>query len=314
MDHHDLTDYGHLDHSGDNHLFHDLPGDVFHLIDDLANGHRWQDDFKHIVEDVVHPFDPSIEYVEQAGGAGFLAGHLPQFDYHVQHDGVIGHPNSEVAQWHLQNHNDTCAVASQEFILNELTGYHFSEETLRQEAYQHGWYTPGGGTPLEDVGKLLTLHGVPVAHHYGTTLDQLAMQLQEGHEVIVCLNGEDIWSPEQTDNSPLSNYVGMPGQQADHAVEVIGIDTSNSHGPMVILNDPGHPDGRGMEVSIPEFMQAWSTSDNYMVFTGGTADASSQYTASTSSVGGYFNADGTYHYDSDNTDRDPETGAVIRSW
>jgi hypothetical protein len=30
--------------------------------------------------------------------------------------------------------------------------------------------------------------------------------------------------------------------------------------------------------------------------------------------GGYYNADGTYHYTSDNTDRDPSTGAIIRRW
>jgi len=30
--------------------------------------------------------------------------------------------------------------------------------------------------------------------------------------------------------------------------------------------------------------------------------------------GGYYNSDGTYHYTSDNTDRDPETGAIVRRW
>lgn len=32
------------------------------------------------------------------------------------------------------------------------------------------------------------------------------------------------------------------------------------------------------------------------------------------SFGGYENADGTYHYESDNTDRDPQTGAIIRRY
>lgn len=31
-------------------------------------------------------------------------------------------------------------------------------------------------------------------------------------------------------------------------------------------------------------------------------------------LGGYYNGDGTYHYTSDNTDRDPETGAIVRRW
>lgn len=29
---------------------------------------------------------------------------------------------------------------------------------------------------------------------------------------------------------------------------------------------------------------------------------------------GYYNADGTYHWTSDNTDRDPLTGAIIRQY
>jgi hypothetical protein len=29
---------------------------------------------------------------------------------------------------------------------------------------------------------------------------------------------------------------------------------------------------------------------------------------------GYYNADGTYHYSSDNADRDPVTGAIVRRW
>jgi hypothetical protein len=146
-------------------------------------------------------------------------------------------------------------------------GLPVSEETLRQEAYQHGWYTPGGGTPIEHIGDLLELHGVPVERHEGATLTQLSEQLQQGHEVIVAVNAEDIWNQHPSDNSPLSSYPGIPGQQPDHAVEVIGIDNSNPHGPMVILNDPGHPEGKGLEVPVAQFMEAWSTSGNFLMST-----------------------------------------------
>ena len=37
------------------------------------------------------------------------------------------------------------------------------------------------------------------------------------------------------------------------------------------------------------------------------ADAEPQFS-------GYYNADGTYHWTSDNTDRDPETGAIVRRY
>jgi hypothetical protein len=42
--------------------------------------------------------------------------------------------------------------------------------------------------------------------------------------------------------------------------------------------------------------------------------ASPEPTADDLTYGGYWNADGTYHYTADNTDRDPETGAIVRSY
>ena len=85
---------------------------------------------------------------------------------------------------------------------------------------------------------------------------------------------------------------------------------------MVILNDPGDPNGRGIEVSADVFSQAWSASGNYIVSTTPlppTGDGT-QAQVSGSMLGGYYNADGTYHYESDNTDRDAQTGAIIRRW
>jgi hypothetical protein len=314
MEHLDWADHGHVGHGGaGDYDHHSLYEDFTRVLDDLAgfgrDSHNLPGDFMQLVEDVLHPFDHGPQH-HPPGAIGTPAEHLPQFDLSTPHADIIGHPGNDMPEWHLQHHDDTCAIVSQEFILNALTGQHISEETLRQEAYQHGWYTPGGGTPLEHVADLLALHGVPVEHHYGTTLEQLGDELQTGHEVIVCLNGEDIWSQYHADSNPLSSYPGMPGQQADHAVEVIGLNDSPGHEPLVILNDPGHPDGRGLEVPASQFMQAWSTSDNYMVST----EIPGRVSARAHGIGGYYNADGTYHYDSDNTDRDPQTGAIIRRW
>jgi len=181
--------------------------------------------------------------------------------------GIIGDPGSEMDFWHLQTHDDTCAIVSQEFILDDLTGHHFSEDVLRQEAIAHGWYTPGGGTPLDDVGKLLEANGVHVDREYGGTLQELSDKLQHGQDVIVGVNGEDIWNSGSHGDVPLTDYPGIPGQSADHAVEVIGIDDSDPAHPLVVLNDPGTPDGQGLEVPAPVFEQAWETSDHYMVST-----------------------------------------------
>src|SRR5712691_7276428 len=83
-----------------------------------------------------------------------------------QPDPIIGTPARDSALFPgPQQAPDTCAIRCQEFILEQFTGVHVDEQTLVHEAMQHGWYTPGAGTVLPDVGKLLELHGIAV-HRY----------------------------------------------------------------------------------------------------------------------------------------------------
>jgi Peptidase_C39 like family len=181
---------------------------------------------------------------------------------------IYGTPDEDAAHWHQQAKPDTCAIVSQEFILDELGeqfGIEFTEEELRQVAHERGWYTPGGGTSMNDVGKLLELHGIPVDRESHATLDDLAEKLAQGEKVIVGVNAETIW---QGDNSEsLTNYPGIPGQSANHAVQVIGIDNEDPDNPKVILNDPGTPNGQALTVPVEQFMNAWQASDCYLVAT-----------------------------------------------
>lgn len=61
----------------------------------------------------------------------------------------------------------------------------------------------------------------------------------------------------------------MPEQGANHAVQVIGIDRSDPDNPVVILNDPGQPNGQGIRVNADDFVDAWQDSDRFMVSTTG---------------------------------------------
>jgi hypothetical protein len=231
-------------------------------------------------------------------------------------DNIIGDPTDDMEHWHQQTYQDTCAVVSQEFILDELTGIDFDENELRQQAIDNGWYTPGGGTPLECMGNLLEAHGIPVEKEYGATLQDLSDKLAHGEKVMVAIDAEEIWYPDQMDqDDALANAYGMPGQGVNHAVEVIGIDNSDPNNPMVILNDSGSPNGQGSRVPASTFVDAWEDSDSYMVSTTGVATGETPHLGlAEQSVGGYYNADGTYHWTSDNTDRDPETEKIIRQW
>jgi len=220
--------------------------------------------------------------VHEPGAAAGLLGAEPDYMHFdpTQSVHVIGTPGEDMQNWHEQTNPDTCAVVAQESVLESVTGQSFSENALRDEAMAHGWYSPGGGTPLDDIGNLLEAHGIPVERQDGASLQDLAHELGSGHKVIAAVNGEEIWAAAHPGggSTPLEQYSGIPGQGADHAVEVIGIDTSDPAHPMVVLNDPGTPGGAGLEVPAEAFQQAWSTSGDFMVHTlddgatdGGTA-------------------------------------------
>jgi len=180
---------------------------------------------------------------------------------------IIGDPLDDMSFWHLQDANDTCAIASQQFVIEQLTGQQVTEEQLVALSEQNGWYTPGAGTPPDDCGNLLQLFGLNVEHHTGATIDDISSQLAQGHGVIVGVDAEKIWGIPQTDASstPLTSVPTIPGQGADHAVEVIGIDQRDPNNPMVVLNDSGTPNGAGELVPLATFLSAWADGGNVMV-------------------------------------------------
>ena len=61
-----------------------------------------------------------------------------------------------------QQYPDSCAIKSQQIILNEF-GIDVNEDQLVQFSYEHGWYNADGtGTAAEDVGNLLESANIPV--------------------------------------------------------------------------------------------------------------------------------------------------------
>ena len=178
---------------------------------------------------------------------------------------------AEMEHWHLQNHDDTCAVVGQEFVLESVTGLDYSEENLREEALSRGWYAPGCGTPLAHVGNLLEIHGVEVDRRFGCSIDEMAERLAEGQKVLVSIDADEIWSAGQgfLQDDFLGDLPQMPGQDANHVVQVIDVDRSDPDHPVVILNDSGNPQGCGLRVALKEFEDAWADSSNFMVATTG---------------------------------------------
>lgn len=262
-----------------------------------------------LLGDLLSDLNPNVTNINQEEHSELLSAieAVRNFD-------IIGDPEEDMEHWHKQTYADTCAVVSQEFILDELTGRDFTEDELRQQATDNGWYIPGGGTPLECMGNLLEAHGIKVEKSYDQDINSIEKCLEAGQKVMVAVNGDEIWNTGES--SILSDFFGIPNDEANHAIEVIGVDRSDPQQPMVILNDPGTQDGKGLEVSLETFDKAWATSDHFMVATNGQTTPTVPVAGIVGSqmLGGYTNADGTYHWTSDNTDTDPQTGKIVRRW
>lgn len=186
-------------------------------------------------------------------------------------DADLDASQDDIDLWHEQQAPDTCAVVSQEFLLDRFTGEDHSEEELVAVAEANDWYRPGGGTPQDDVGNLLEYYDVPVERTEGDTLDDLESSLSEGAGVLVAVDSGELL-PDDPDGEALADASGIPGQGADHVVQVIGFDRSDPDDPQVILNDPGRADGAGLEVPEADFLNAWEDSGRYTVTASGSSD------------------------------------------
>lgn len=153
-----------------------------------------------------------------------------------------------------QSTNFTCAVKSQQLILN-MFGVDVSEQDLMNEAYSLNILSTNG-TSMGDVGKLLELHGVGTQTFPNGNVATLMNELAQGHQVIVGVDSGELWQPYNEffeDNAP------------DHALIVTGVDVSDPANVQVIVTDPGC--GKCCTYPYEQFVNAWSDSGCYMVST-----------------------------------------------
>ncbi len=164
-----------------------------------------------------------------------------------------------------QQYDDTCAIKSQQLILNDF-GISVSEEQLVRQAEQFDLYTPGSGTSPRDVGKLLELNGVQYTQYENATVYDLTAALAQGQKVIIGVDSDELWDKgllSQYGNK-ITDYFG--GESADHALIVAGIDTTDPDHVQVILTDPGTGEESAC-YPMEQFLDAWHDSGNFMVAT-----------------------------------------------
>lgn len=184
--------------------------------------------------------------------------------------GTLDHPeNFNPIQ---QQYDDTCAIKSQQLILNDF-GIPVTEDQLVQQAEQFHIYTPGGGTSPEDVGKLLVQNGVPCTQYENATVYDLTSALAQGQKIIIGVDSDELWDKgllSQSGNK-ITDYFG--GESADHALIVADIDTTDPDHVQVILTDPGTGE-EAARYPMEQFLDAWHDSGNFMVTTDSPAPLS----------------------------------------
>ncbi|WP_301789868.1 C39 family peptidase [Bacteroides caecimuris] len=159
-----------------------------------------------------------------------------------------------------QFYDDTCAIQSQHLILKQY-GINVTQEELIDIAKEQGWYAEGYGTPMDMVGKLLEYYGVDIHGSQGNNIFNIANELAQGHQIIVGVDAYELIYPEET--------VGIDelyGEHANHALVVVGIDTSDPDNVQVIVTDPG-TGNRQMAYPADQFIDAWKDSNCFMVTT-----------------------------------------------
>lgn len=200
--------------------------------------------------------------ITETGGNGTYYDELEQFNPdEVDPANVSGSPGQSMEEWEYQGDTNRCALYSQKFVIDELTGQDVDIEEIADLAEENGWFTEEGGTSLMDMNKVLDYYGVENTMSFNNDIDDIKECLDSGGKVIVSLDSDEIWHGESDD-------LFSPTAASDHAVEVIGIDYSNPDEPMVILNDSGSPYGCGEMVPLDTFMDAWEDGDCQMITCG----------------------------------------------
>ncbi len=182
---------------------------------------------------------------------------------------ILGVPNAQADFWEMQEFADNCEPTAEASIIRQFGFDNISTNEFAYISHANGWYQPGGGTSPEHIGDMMDLFGVENHSVENASVEDLAAELAQGHGVIVGVHSGELWNSNPLQNFfadvfGLDNPVDSP---ADHAVSVTGIDNSDPDNPMVILNDPGDPNGQAHPYPLDKFMDAWENSNFIMTAT-----------------------------------------------
>lgn len=168
-------------------------------------------------------------------------------------DGIHGEPRLDIDYHQVQPGPVDCLPTSVAMALTEITGTEIPADELVAMANEHGFMNEAGMSAFDAV-TLFENYGIEAEATSGS-LDDLRAALAADEPIIVGIDAADVYMGR---GGPFD-----PGMESGHAVVVTGIDD----GPpgAVYINDPGFPDGAGVEIPLELFIDAWEDSENTMV-------------------------------------------------
>jgi len=200
---------------------------------------------------------PELTYIDPSEFVTGSIPDLPNFDPdnpEIDPSDIVGDPGADMELWEFQGNTGRCNLFSQKFIIEALTGEEIDMEEFARTAEENGWFTEEGGTPALFMNKMLDYYGIENHMGIGGTMEDIEKCLEDGGKVMVAVDSGEIWTPNDV------NEIYGPNNDADHVVQVIGIDRSDPEQTMDILNDSGDPDGCGEMVPLEQFTDAWEDS------------------------------------------------------
>lgn len=168
---------------------------------------------------------------------------------------IYGDPIEDSKVWSKASLEQTSAVMCEKYVAQLLTGSEFSEESICEQLADTGAFDENFGCTRDTCGTFLESAGLEITKESGMTMADLCSSIDSGEKVICCVNRLSLYNPELSD---------FPGMTADHFVEVIGIETSDSQNATIILNDPYGESG-ATACDAQQFIDSWETSGRYAI-------------------------------------------------
>ena len=172
---------------------------------------------------------------------------------------IHGDPIAEIEPFDPQDEPYSCAIATTNMLFNSF-GYDFGEDIFSDVFETLDIYSPESGTSAHSIDEAINIFSKVNGLDLNATeinnfnIEELQSHLDSGNKLLIALDSYELHHDDVT----LNEVLCIP--DSGHAVQLTGIIKSDE-GDFAVINDPGYPEGAGVEIPIDRFMDACSDFD-----------------------------------------------------